>query len=187
MTSPANALVAAKTGLFLLALWGVYFVALKGYHIDAFRQRLFNLRGELFDLAISEGLSFDHPAYGILRSRINRLIRYAEHFNSLHLVLLFLVVDRTRLPEPHREWLAALDSVTSEDTRRRLLDIEDRMAVLMVKRLISSPFILPVFVVVGVCLVVKGAATATMKSLSTEMPGLELLEGQAEVKEMAAA
>ncbi|MEO5338081.1 MAG: hypothetical protein H7841_14485 [Magnetospirillum sp. WYHS-4] len=43
------------------------------------RQRLFEVRGRLFDMAATGQLSFDDPAYRELREGINVLIRFAHH------------------------------------------------------------------------------------------------------------
>lgn len=50
----------------------------RDYRIDLFRERMFALRDELFRMAANGDLSFDHPAYGLMRSTLNGLIRYAD-------------------------------------------------------------------------------------------------------------
>ncbi len=65
--------VASLAGLVVLYFW-LY----RDYRIDLFRQRLFALRDELFDLARSGAISFDDRAYGLLRSTLNGFIRFGH-------------------------------------------------------------------------------------------------------------
>src|SRR4051794_2329227 len=97
-----------RVGLGLLALWVLYFVVWSDYKLDAFRQRLFDLRAELFEYAASSGLPFDDPTYGLLRDRINRMIRWAHQFTPMHFILLALTIRTSEpTPRPHAEWLHA--------------------------------------------------------------------------------
>jgi hypothetical protein len=54
--------------------------------IDAYRQRLFLIRDELFDLAAlkERGFGFDHPAYIELRDSLNISIRFAHRISFYH-------------------------------------------------------------------------------------------------------
>ena len=78
--------------------WIAIFVFWRNYRIDKFRDQLFALRNELFDYAAQGGVSFDEPAYGILRNTMNGLLRYAERISFTHAILAN-VVQRFR-PSP---------------------------------------------------------------------------------------
>src|SRR6185437_15030162 len=87
--------------LALLLVWITIFVFWRNYRIDKFRDDLFALRNELFDYAAKGGISFDEPAYGILRNTMNGLLRYAERISFTH-TLLVSVTQRLR-PSPAYE------------------------------------------------------------------------------------
>lgn len=78
--------------LFFVALTASYEVLLffLRCRLEVFRQRLFSTRNTLFDVAATGVIPFNHPAYRITRKRINALIRYAHHLNSLHIILSWL-------------------------------------------------------------------------------------------------
>jgi hypothetical protein len=78
MTIPlfVNAIVSL---LSLLMLWFLYSFAYRDYRRDVYRQKLFALRNELFDLALAGDVSFETPAYQTLRTTINGFIRFAHH------------------------------------------------------------------------------------------------------------
>ena len=46
--------------------------------IDDFRHRLFVLRADLFDYAVSGGIGFRDPAYTMLRESLNSILRFAH-------------------------------------------------------------------------------------------------------------
>lgn len=187
MTSnQALAIEVLREGLFLLALWGMYFVSWHNYRIDAFRQRLFNLRGELFNYALAADLPFDHPAYGLLRARINRMIRWGHQFSAIEFVLLLMFMSEAPMPRPHKEWEAEVERIEDPAIRARLKEFEEDLAYLMVKRLAFSPIVFPIFLIVGLYVLVQEGASATVRSLSAAMPGLERLEARAAMEESLA-
>lgn len=59
-------------------LWYLWDQGLKKLFLDAFRERLFELRFQLFSLAMSEDLSFDDDAYRALETLICGLLRFAH-------------------------------------------------------------------------------------------------------------
>jgi hypothetical protein len=125
----------------LAGLWVLFFVLFKDYRIDALRQRLFNLRGELFEYAASGAIPFSHPAYGMLRVRINRLIRFAHRFTSTQ--LLFVVVAMPPAPrDPLERWNEALQTIDSEDVRNKLRAFNNRMLATLVWHLVSGSVVL---------------------------------------------
>ena len=63
----ALGLTALSTTLSLIALWALFHWLYRDYRVDLFRQRMFALRDQLFDIAASGRIAFDDPAYGKLR------------------------------------------------------------------------------------------------------------------------
>src|SRR6266566_4122568 len=79
-------LTALGTTLSSLGLWVLFQWLYRDYRVDLFRQRVFALRAELFEVGASGKISFDDPAYRMLRSMMNGYIRFA-HRISLPLLL----------------------------------------------------------------------------------------------------
>src|SRR5437016_2293052 len=86
MTEMSLGLTAASTTLSLVGLWVLFHWLYRDYRVDLFRQRMFALRAELFDMAAAGRIAFDDPAYGKLRGMLNGYIRFA-HRVSLPLLL----------------------------------------------------------------------------------------------------
>ncbi len=85
---------ALGTMLSLLGLWMLVFWLLRNYHIDAFRQRMFDLRNDLFDEAHAGLIEFDNPAYGLLRQTCNGFIRFAHKLTLGQLLVAWFWIDR---------------------------------------------------------------------------------------------
>ena len=79
MTTP-EMVIALKSVVCLILLWGFIFFLWKDYCLDDFRERVFTLRGELFLVAARGEIGFDDPAYKMLRERMNMSLRYAHEF-----------------------------------------------------------------------------------------------------------
>jgi hypothetical protein len=100
----------------LLALGGLWFVAYylwRDYRHDSFREDIFSLRDELFLYAAQGHISFDHPAYVILRNRMNALLRHGHDLTLTRLVLL-LVIVRDSKSEATIQWENAIAQLPSE-------------------------------------------------------------------------
>jgi hypothetical protein len=75
--------------LLLLAglLWWWFFFAYKDYRIALLRQELFKIRDELFARAAQGEISFDHAAYGMARTTLNGMIRFAHQVSFLRFIV----------------------------------------------------------------------------------------------------
>ncbi len=62
--------------------------------LDETRQRLFALRDDLFDYAQKGNIEFSNPAYCMVRSHLNRLIRNAHIFSIWQLVMSAKLIKR---------------------------------------------------------------------------------------------
>jgi len=103
----------------LFALWFLYFFCWHEHRIDAYRQRLFGVRDDLFDYAASGAIRFDDPAYTTLRDLSNGLIRFAHRLTFTRVWALALLGD---LPRTNRmeAWMADVET-RSPEVRDRLL------------------------------------------------------------------
>jgi len=139
----------------LLGVWLLLYVLFKDYRLDSLRQRLFNLRGDLFDYAASDAISFNHPAYGMLRTRINRLIRFAHRFTSTQL-LLVVTLHAPVDDDPLHEWKKAVETVESAEVRERLRAFNNQMFAILVWHMVTGSVILMASLALfGVCWAIK--------------------------------
>jgi hypothetical protein len=84
----------------LFALWFLYFVCWREHRIDTYRQRLFEVRDDLFDFAASGAIKFSDPAYVTLRDLSNGLIRFGHRLNFTRIVAIALfggIPDSSRM------------------------------------------------------------------------------------------
>ena len=122
------------TWLGLAGIWAMWHFLWKPQRVDIFRQRLFTLRSELFDLAADGEIAFNAPAYTRLRFLLNGMIQYA-HRISLPLLLLSVFLMKNA-PETNRpDWEEALPNIP-EEAQRKLRSIHERMADVFAKHLI---------------------------------------------------
>ncbi|MEW6351244.1 MAG: hypothetical protein AB1646_19485 [Thermodesulfobacteriota bacterium] len=114
----------------ILGIWCLYFWLFKDYMVDRFRQDMFRLRDTLFDFAAAGAISFDHPAYGLLRRTINGFIRFA-HLLSLPRLIVFAAFGGSRDERWSGERFAQRWSeqcgLLDEDVRGRLTALRREM------------------------------------------------------------
>jgi hypothetical protein len=76
----------------LIKLWN-------NHRVDTIRQDLFEVRDELFDVALKHPFLFKHPSYVRLRQSVNICIRFAHKFTSTRLVVTIFVRQLWALPK----------------------------------------------------------------------------------------
>lgn len=126
--------VIAKTAFGLFCLWLLWCVLWRELHLDIFRQRLFNIRNELFRLAAGGGIAFNHPAYVLLRDRINFIIRFAHWFTFTRMAAAYVLVTK-RDPDSAnrvaRGWRQAVAEIESQDSRKKVQELHLRVNVVV--------------------------------------------------------
>lgn len=137
-------------GLSALAIWFGFFWLYRDYEVDRYRQRLFELRDELWDYAAEGHVGFDNPAYRLIRARLNGLIRFANLLSGTWLAMV-LVAEKLR-PSPEvieriegelTEALATLPAPLAE----RLRDYQQKALFLAIEHtVLTSPFFCVAFV-----------------------------------------
>lgn len=102
----------------------------RDYRVSVFRQNLFALRDQLFDLAAQGDVGFDNPAYTTLRRQLNGFIRFGDRISITWIIGIMFAVDA----ESQRALGPALsDLVTKgvsdlpENVRDAILDIQTDM------------------------------------------------------------
>ena len=128
-----------------IVLLGMIFRFRRDHRADALRHRLFVLRDELFDYALDGNLSFEAPAYKMLRLGMNNLLRFAHKIGFMRLPILFLfgrkVIDAGIFEDQEREWQSALGRL-SDTQREKIEDIHDRVLLEIPKHVVFGAFAL---------------------------------------------
>lgn len=113
--------------------------------LDAFRQRMFELRDELFDYAAEGKVGFNDPAYRLLRQSMNGSIRYAHHLTFFRVCVTMAEIElAVYVPKSNwsEDWQYALQKIPNDDVRNRLEAFHARSLQLMVERLVAGSFVL---------------------------------------------
>jgi hypothetical protein len=119
--------IALRSLLALGALWFVAYYLWRDYRHDSFREDMFSLRDELFLYAANGHIPFDHPAYTILRDRINALLRHGHDLTLTRLTLLLLIV-RDSKSELTTRWEGAVAQLPV-DTKEVMERFDVRVAI----------------------------------------------------------
>lgn len=121
----------------LTALW-VLNSCWRTYRLDVFRQFVFDVRDQLFDLAVEHDW-LEKQSYRSLRMHLNASIRYAHKTSLLHLILFQVASSDTPLANAN-PWAALFKEVESEENRRELDVLHQRFNMLLTDKLLSGIF-----------------------------------------------
>lgn len=137
----------------------LYFV-LRQYQIDAFRERLFSLRDDMFRYAQEGNVEFDHPAYGYLRRTINSMIRGAHRYDPARIFIIWASVKLRGgdefIAEAQKEMDEAIASIKDEKTRHAMSEFRNKMIKLAVRQLfLRSRFLMLLYLILIVIVIVK--------------------------------
>lgn len=116
--------------------------------VDIARNKLFELRGELFEMANSGEIGFGDPAYQIHRDLINGMIRYAHEISVVHFMLSQLLssnsnkVIGSRLNQGLKESLGS----ASKTVRPKLARILEEASFEMLRLMVSRSIVMTIFV-----------------------------------------
>jgi hypothetical protein len=142
-----------QTTIGLLVFGLICFWLWPGVRVDSFRQNLFALRDDLFDYAASGQISFQHPAYRLLRQSMNGFIRYAHRIGVFQIVMTVLIRRVTHPAKQEydwtRKWEQALESVKDREVRTRLEEFHSRVGLMVAERVVlGSPLLISLLVAV---------------------------------------
>jgi hypothetical protein len=140
----------------------VVFKVLPEVQVDSFRQRMFAVRDELFDYAADGHISFEHPAYVLLRRQMNGFIRYAHHLTVFRMLMTIAFHRIRRTPSPsidwQTQWQDAVNSVQDERVRQRLRNFHYVALTIAMRRLLfGSPILWAVTLVFATQMLFQGA------------------------------
>jgi hypothetical protein len=145
-------LALALKGLFVaLGLVATVQFVLLPLAVDLYRQRLFNLRRELYLLMVDGGVAPSEPAYQHLLLTMNALLRYA-HLATFLRGLFGALGTRG----PTKSWSAEVDAtfeaMTDESAREALRDLRKRLEKEVLWHMMRSSPSLWVFLILAFCL-----------------------------------
>lgn len=87
-----DSLIAVLLLLSVFGVWWLYFIEYRRYRLDATRQRLFEIRDELFAKAEEGILPVDSKAHLMVRNMLNGMIQFSHRLGFIQLVTI-LVAD----------------------------------------------------------------------------------------------
>jgi hypothetical protein len=154
----------------VLALWLILvFKILPTRRVDSFRQKMFCVRDEVFDFAADGNISFDDPAYVLLRKQMNGFIRYGHQLTVFRMIMTMAintVSGHGAKMSWNEDWESSLVKIQDDDVRAKMRGFHERGTTIAVKHLIwGSPLLwLAISLAVGV-LIAHGAALGTRQLL----------------------
>lgn len=141
----------------------VVFKILPMLRLDCFRQNMFSVRDELFDYAAAGNISFDDPAYVLLRLQMNGMIRFGHQLTLFRVLVTW--ISRSLSGENqkfvwHDSWEKALENLKSGEVRHQLRCFHHRSASVAMKHLVSGSIVLwCALAVTALYLFIRGAAS----------------------------
>jgi hypothetical protein len=173
MTSQQLSMVIQSAVAFAFLLW-MLIVCVPSQRLDAFRQRMFIVRDQLFDYARAGNISFEHPAYRLLRKSMNGFIRYGHRLSFFQLCITFCrwhFAEEKPVSLWHEQWKPALESIDDENVRQALLKFQlESMGIVLGRVVTGSPILLVVVAVIILAELCKGAwkSTAELYRIAVE-------------------
>jgi hypothetical protein len=127
----------------LFGLWIVVYYLWPDFRNDSYREDIFSVRDEMFMYAAKNCVPFDHPAYTILRTRMNGLLRHGHELTLTRLLILFAVYkDLERIPnESFNEWERAVEQLPDQ-AQEQMRDFNKRTNIFVLQHLVFRSFFL---------------------------------------------
>ena len=140
-----------ESAVLLILLIVVFFWFWPCVRLDSFRQNMFGLRDEVFDYAASGRISFDHPAYRLLRQSMNGFIRHAHRLTVFQIVmntLAWKMAGETPTYDWTTRWNAALASIKDRAVMADLIKFHERETMLVSERVVlGSPLLVAILMI----------------------------------------
>jgi hypothetical protein len=155
--------------LSLVVLTILVFALWPEQRIDVFRQQMFTLRDELWDFAADGKVSFEEPAYTLLRQLMNGFIRYAHNLTPYRTILSFLrwkYVTREPLHDWTEHWNRALSQLEDPEVSKALQGFHSRAGSLVLSQLLLSPGLLIVLALPVLTTAILYAQWSSLRAIS---------------------
>jgi len=169
--SIAEVVTVLQSAIFLAVLFVLTLKLWPSLRLDTFRQGMFMVRDELFDYAAAGKISFNDPAYRLLRQSMNGFIRYAHQLTFFRLCL---TITRWRIfsDKPELSWALrwdrALGHIENESVRTDLRDFHTRALGLVMARLVSGSPVLVLLLLTAIVTVLLSKGWHNLKQLLHE-------------------
>jgi hypothetical protein len=118
-----------STGLALAGMWIFFYWGFRDYRLDLCKQRILELRGELFDMAHEGKLTFDDPTYITFRRVLDGGVHFCHRLRLLDILMFHVFASN---PEMHasakdfdERWVQNAERHDA-DSRRQLRIIRDQ-------------------------------------------------------------
>lgn len=134
-----NAEVVLRSVLGLMILWFFVYYLWRDYRIDSFRDDLFSIRDRMFLFAANGNISFDHPAYALLRNRMNTVLRYGHAFTMTRMLIALATHDKMPRGEAIARWEQAVEELPDE-MRRMMKEFNICFAVASLQHMVYLSF-----------------------------------------------
>jgi hypothetical protein len=122
-----NALEILAASIGAAACWILWFYFIKEQRVDTFREELFAVRGDLFEIAARGDISFQSPSYLQLRDLINSMLRFGHRISFRRSVIArHLAAEDLWHSSAYERWRASLDT-QPEKVRKELSAVHERM------------------------------------------------------------
>lgn len=134
--------------MLIALIWWLFAFLFKDYSVDCTRQRLFNIRDELFDCAAREEINFNDEAYIITRTMLNGAIRFAHTLSVTQFMVIALVAGKKN-KEYSADFISNLDMSIKKLTKHQQAIIKGaifKMHIVVFLHLLNTSLLLfPVF------------------------------------------
>lgn len=131
--------------VFAVGLWWLYFIEYRTYRVDLTRQRLFKIRDDLFKKAEEGIVPFDSKAYGIARTTLNGMIRFAHDLSFLRILIILFTYKKIDQGEHAKryqdEYAQALKELT-EPAQEAILMSQLDMHLTLIAHVVRSSLIM---------------------------------------------
>lgn len=131
-------IIALESLLGLFGLWIVVYYLWRDFRNDSYREDIFSVRDEMFLYAADGNIPFDHPAYTLLRTRMNGLLRHGHELTLTRLLILLAVYDNVRSLS-FSAWERAVEQLPDK-TRERMKDFNLRINIFVLQHLVYLSF-----------------------------------------------
>ena len=125
----------------LVLVFMLLYVAWPKAVVDTIRQRIFEIRDELFDMAAEGQIRFDDPVYVRFRDTANTLIRFCHNFSWPRVFCLALAIKASG---NGREYVPIHESISDKDPLHdKMMGMEAEMLLLVWRAMyLRSPLFL---------------------------------------------
>jgi len=163
-------------GIVLIFIWVFYWWFYWQYRVDKTRQELFFLRNA------GGEISFNHPAYGILRNVMNSMIRFTHKVEPITLCCLYIAVKLS--PPPSNDFTTTfkkeLGTITSDTAREKITDFHVRMNHIVIGHLIKSSIsVMLVTVILIIYVLLRQGRDKVMFKVNKQFPGIKQIDNMA--------